>query len=339
MAARAHDKQAIDGPYLQIKDVDGYKRVAGRSAALGLRRQVGAAPRPDRRRERGVLARQEDYDHAELILDAYDYYTSAEGGARAVMLGDEMIDEASRKMAGWSSPPRAGHAAGMRGQVAAPGRCPAQLLGEELGQGVRVLRQGRVLFVDGAVGRQEPSLGEDESRHGLARDVHQPPHLGPDAGLDHVERCHQVVAEDVVRHVLARLGQRGGVHDGLAAPHDVMAGPGVGQVGLDVGRRAGLLALEHRGRPVGGDHLVPARLQAPHDRRPDLAAGAGDENAHAATLERQQPLPFGQTTAPHPCRPYVPCRTPDRPEDAMQVFVDNQLLTLFFCIGVGSPSA
>ena len=43
---------------------------------------------------------QDDYDHAELILDAYDYYTSAEGGARgAVMLGDEMIDEASRKMA------------------------------------------------------------------------------------------------------------------------------------------------------------------------------------------------------------------------------------------------
>src|SRR4051795_9815554 len=35
MAARAHDKQAIDGPYLQIRDVDGFKRVAGRSAALG----------------------------------------------------------------------------------------------------------------------------------------------------------------------------------------------------------------------------------------------------------------------------------------------------------------
>jgi citrate lyase subunit beta/citryl-CoA lyase len=43
---------------------------------------------------------QSDYDHAENILDAYDYFTSAEGGATgAVMLGDEMIDEASRKMA------------------------------------------------------------------------------------------------------------------------------------------------------------------------------------------------------------------------------------------------
>ena len=35
MAARAYDKQAIDGPYLAIKDLDGYARVAGRSAALG----------------------------------------------------------------------------------------------------------------------------------------------------------------------------------------------------------------------------------------------------------------------------------------------------------------
>src|ERR671910_2288832 len=35
MAARAYDKQAIDGPYLQIRDIHGYERVAGRSAALG----------------------------------------------------------------------------------------------------------------------------------------------------------------------------------------------------------------------------------------------------------------------------------------------------------------
>jgi citrate lyase subunit beta/citryl-CoA lyase len=43
---------------------------------------------------------QADYEHAELILDAYAWYTSEEGGKLgAVMLGDEMIDEASRKMA------------------------------------------------------------------------------------------------------------------------------------------------------------------------------------------------------------------------------------------------
>src|SRR6058998_4297007 len=33
MAARAKNVQAIDGPFLQIKDVEGFRRVAGRSAA------------------------------------------------------------------------------------------------------------------------------------------------------------------------------------------------------------------------------------------------------------------------------------------------------------------
>ena len=57
--------------------------------------------------------KQEDYDHAENILDAYDYYTSEQGGATgAVMLGDEMIDEASRKMALVIS--AKGRAAGMK---------------------------------------------------------------------------------------------------------------------------------------------------------------------------------------------------------------------------------
>lgn len=100
MAARAFDKQAIDGPYLQIKDVEGYTRVAGRSAALGFDGKWVLHPGQVDAANEVYSPRQEDYDHAEMILDAYDYYTSAEGGARgAVMLGDEMIDEASRKMA------------------------------------------------------------------------------------------------------------------------------------------------------------------------------------------------------------------------------------------------
>lgn len=100
MAARAYDKQAIDGPYLQIKDVEGYRRVAGRSAALGFDGKWVLHPGQVEAANEVYSPRQEDYDHAELILDAYDYYTSAQGGARgAVMLGDEMIDEASRKMA------------------------------------------------------------------------------------------------------------------------------------------------------------------------------------------------------------------------------------------------
>jgi citrate lyase subunit beta / citryl-CoA lyase len=100
MAARANDKQAIDGPYLQIRDVEGFRRVAGRSAALGLDGKWVLHPGQLDAANEVFSPRQEDYDQAENILDAYDWYTSEAGGKRgAAMLGDEMIDEASRKMA------------------------------------------------------------------------------------------------------------------------------------------------------------------------------------------------------------------------------------------------
>jgi citrate lyase subunit beta / citryl-CoA lyase len=100
MAARANNKQAIDGPYLQIRDSDGYRRVAARSAALGFDGKWVLHPDQIGIANEVYSPGQDDYDHAELILDAYDYYTSAAGGAKgSAMLGDEMIDEASRKMA------------------------------------------------------------------------------------------------------------------------------------------------------------------------------------------------------------------------------------------------
>ncbi len=100
MAARAFDRQAIDGPYLQIRDVEGYRRVASRSAALGYDGKWVLHPGQIDAANEVFSPRQEDYDHAENILDAYAWYTSAEGGGvGAAMLGDEMIDEASRKMA------------------------------------------------------------------------------------------------------------------------------------------------------------------------------------------------------------------------------------------------
>jgi len=100
MAARMHDLQAIDGPFLQIRDVDAYTEVAKRSAALGFDGKWVLHPGQIDAANAVYSPSQEDYDHAELILDAYDYATSEEGGKLgAVMLGDEMIDEASRKMA------------------------------------------------------------------------------------------------------------------------------------------------------------------------------------------------------------------------------------------------
>jgi citrate lyase subunit beta/citryl-CoA lyase len=100
MAARMHDRQAIDGPFLQIRDVDAFTEVAKRSAALGFDGKWVLHPGQIDAANAVYAPSQEDYDHAELILDAYSHYTSEAGGKRgAVMLGEEMIDEASRKMA------------------------------------------------------------------------------------------------------------------------------------------------------------------------------------------------------------------------------------------------
>ena len=100
MAARAFGLQAIDGPYFGIRDVEGLRRAAARTAALGFDGKWVLHPDQIDAVNDTFSPRQEDYDHAELILEAYDWHTSADGGARgAAMLGDEMIDEASRKMA------------------------------------------------------------------------------------------------------------------------------------------------------------------------------------------------------------------------------------------------
>jgi citrate lyase subunit beta/citryl-CoA lyase len=100
IAARAHGLQAIDGPYLQVRNVEGFAAVARRAAALGYDGKWVLHPDQIAAANEIFSPAQEDYDHAELILDAYDWSTSAAGGAKgSAMLGDEMIDEASRKMA------------------------------------------------------------------------------------------------------------------------------------------------------------------------------------------------------------------------------------------------
>jgi citrate lyase subunit beta/citryl-CoA lyase len=118
IAARANGIAAIDGPYLKVRDVEAFRRVAGRSAALGYDGKWVLHPDQIAAGNEIFSPRQQDYDHAELILEAYQWHTSSAGGARgAVMLGDEMIDEASRKMALVIA--AKGRAAGMK-RLAAP---------------------------------------------------------------------------------------------------------------------------------------------------------------------------------------------------------------------------
>jgi citrate lyase subunit beta/citryl-CoA lyase len=113
LAARAHDRQAIDGPYLQIRDVVGFTTAARRSAALGYDGKWVLHPGQIDAANQAYAPSQADFDRAEQILAAYEHAISEAGGrVGAVMLGDEMIDEASRKMA--LAVAAKGRAAGLR---------------------------------------------------------------------------------------------------------------------------------------------------------------------------------------------------------------------------------
>jgi citrate lyase subunit beta / citryl-CoA lyase len=98
VAARAAGIQVIDGPYLAIRDTEGYRVVAKRAAALGYDGKWCLHPDQIAPCNEAFTPTQEQFDRAVKILDAYRHATEVERRG-AVMLGDEMIDEASRKMA------------------------------------------------------------------------------------------------------------------------------------------------------------------------------------------------------------------------------------------------
>ena len=97
VAARAHGLAAIDGPYLKVRDTEAFRAVAGRSAALGYDGKWVLHPDQIAAGNEIFSPAQDEYDRAELILETYAWHTAH--GRGAVMLGEEMIDEASRKMA------------------------------------------------------------------------------------------------------------------------------------------------------------------------------------------------------------------------------------------------
>ena len=98
VAARANGLQAIDGPYGRIKDLDGLRAVTASVAALGFDGKWVLHPGQVAIVNSAFTPDAEEYARAVRILSAYDQATSADGRG-AVMLDDEMIDEASRKMA------------------------------------------------------------------------------------------------------------------------------------------------------------------------------------------------------------------------------------------------
>jgi citrate lyase subunit beta/citryl-CoA lyase len=97
VAARANGLQAIDGPHAAIDDLDGLRRSAASVAALGYDGKWVIHPSQIDTVNAEFSPSQADFDRAELLLEAYDYYTGR--GLGAAVLDGEMIDEASRKLA------------------------------------------------------------------------------------------------------------------------------------------------------------------------------------------------------------------------------------------------
>ncbi len=98
VAARATGLQAIDGPYARIHDTDGLRATATSVAALGFDGKWVVHPAQVDVVNEVFTPSAADYARAVRILDAYESATRVDRRG-AVMLDDEMIDEASRKMA------------------------------------------------------------------------------------------------------------------------------------------------------------------------------------------------------------------------------------------------
>src|SRR5439155_25518794 len=98
VAARNAGLQAIDGPYLVIKDLEGFREMAVRARALGYDGKWALHPGQIDVLNEVFTPSQEEFDKAEAMLEAYAHATDVEQRG-AVMFGTEMIDEASRKMA------------------------------------------------------------------------------------------------------------------------------------------------------------------------------------------------------------------------------------------------
>ena len=99
MAGRANGLQVIDGPYLYIRDREGFRDYCQRTRTLGYDGKWALHPDQVTILNEVFGVSQEQFDRACDILEAYEKATTEGDRKGAVMFGDEMIDEASRKVA------------------------------------------------------------------------------------------------------------------------------------------------------------------------------------------------------------------------------------------------
>jgi citrate lyase subunit beta/citryl-CoA lyase len=96
--ARNAGVQAIDGPYAKIHDTEGFRTVAKRSRILGFDGKWALHPAQIEVANEVYGIAQVQYEKAVDIMEAYAMATGGELRG-AVMFGEEMIDEATRKLA------------------------------------------------------------------------------------------------------------------------------------------------------------------------------------------------------------------------------------------------
>jgi citrate lyase subunit beta/citryl-CoA lyase len=99
MAGRANDLQVIDGPFLKVREPEAFRDYCQRTKVLGYDGKWSLHPDQVDILNEVFSPTQEQFDRAWDILDAYEKATTEGDRKGAVMFGDEMIDEASRKMA------------------------------------------------------------------------------------------------------------------------------------------------------------------------------------------------------------------------------------------------
>src|SRR5665213_3879646 len=99
MAGRANGLQVIDGPFLKIRELEQLRDYTMRPRILGFDGKWALHPDQVKVINEVFTPTQEQFDRAFDILDAYEKATTEGDRKGAVMFGDEMIDEASRKMA------------------------------------------------------------------------------------------------------------------------------------------------------------------------------------------------------------------------------------------------
>ena len=111
MAGRANGLHVIDGPFLKVRDLDALRFAAQITASYGFDGKWALTPDQALVLNEVYSPSQEMFDKSFDILDAYRIATEKDHTG-ALMFGDEMIDEASAKIA--SSFVTRGQRSGMR---------------------------------------------------------------------------------------------------------------------------------------------------------------------------------------------------------------------------------